>query len=88
PSITVEPVDKLSVQTAVGLLWRQTTSDAVYTQPNLPVAGTAGQGDRWTGAYAQLRTDYVFTPNLSGAVEAVHYAVGRTLRDAGGDDSN
>ncbi|MBJ2181299.1 alginate export family protein [Pseudomonas veronii] len=88
PSITVQPVDKLSVQTAVGLLWRQTTSDAVYTQPNLPVAGTAGQGDRWTGAYAQLRTDYVFTPNLSGAVEAVHYAVGRTLRDAGGDDSN
>ncbi|MDQ0703402.1 hypothetical protein QF043_002194 [Pseudomonas sp. W3I7] len=88
PSITVKPISKLSVQTAIGLLWRQTTEDAVYTQPNLPVAGTAGQGERWTGAYTQLRTDYAFTPNLAGAVEAVHYAVGRTLREAGGDDSN
>lgn len=88
PSITLKPIDKLSVQTAVGLLWRQTTSDAVYTQPNLPVAGTAGQGERWTGAYGQLRTDYAVTPNLTGAVEAVHYAVGQTLRDAGGHDSN
>ena len=76
------------MQTAVGLLWRQTTADAVYTQPNLAVAGTAGQGERWTGAYGQLRTDYAFTPNLSGAVEAVHYAVGQPLRDAGGHDSN
>ena len=29
----------------------------------LAVAGTAGQGERWTGAYGQLRTDYAFTPN-------------------------
>jgi hypothetical protein len=88
PSLTVKPVSGLSVQTAVGLLWRQTTEDAVYTQPNLPVAGTAGQGGRWTGYYDQLRMDYAFTRNLSGAVEAVHYEVGDALKDAGGDDSN
>jgi hypothetical protein len=88
PSITVKPADKLSVQTAIGLLWRQTTADAVYTQPNIAVAGTAGQGNRWTGAYAQLRTDYLFTANLAGAVEAVHYEVGQSLREAGGHDSN
>ena len=88
PSITVKPIAKLSVQTAVGLLWRQTTADAVYTQPNLAVAGTAGQGQRWTGAYGQVRSDYAFTSNLSGAIEAVHYAAGQTLRDAGGHDSN
>ncbi|MFJ2683255.1 alginate export family protein [Pseudomonas sp. NPDC087342] len=88
PSITVKPADKLSIQTAIGLLWRQTTADAVYTQPNLPVAGTAGEGERWTGAYGQIRTDYVFNPNLTGAIEAVHYAIGQTLREAGGQDSN
>ncbi|PQP04255.1 hypothetical protein C5612_09645 [Pseudomonas frederiksbergensis] len=88
PSVTIQPISGLSIQTAVGMLWRQTTEDAVYTQPNLPVAGTAGQGGRWTGYYDQLRMDYAFTRNLSGAVEAVHYAVGDTLRDAGGDDSN
>lgn len=88
PSVTIKPINKLSIQTAIGLLWRQTTNDAVYVQPNLPVAGTAGQGNRWTGAYGQIRTDYAFTDNLSGAIEAVHYDVGQTIRDAGGHDSN
>ncbi|EIK95725.1 hypothetical protein PMM47T1_15106 [Pseudomonas sp. M47T1] len=88
PSLTVKPLPGLSVQTAIGLLWRQTTDDAVYTQPNIAVANTAGTGQRWTGAYAQLRTDYAFTANLSGAVEAVHYDAGQTLREAGGHDSN
>ncbi len=88
PSLTLRPATGLSIMGAVGLLWRQTTTDAVYTQPNLPVAGTAGQGGRWTGYYDQLRADYAFTRNLSGAVEAVHYEVGHVLRDAGGHDSN
>ncbi|MGV8921576.1 MAG: alginate export family protein [Pseudomonas sp.] len=88
PSLTFKPIDKLSVLTAVGLQWRQTTADAVYVQPNVPIAGTAGKGGRWTGVYQQLRTDYAFNGNLSGAVEAVHYDVGQAIRDAGGHDSN
>ncbi|WP_259664674.1 alginate export family protein [Rhizobium bangladeshense] len=88
PSITVKPAEKLSVTTAVGLLWRMTTADAVYTQPSIPVAGTAGHGDAWTGAYVQLRADYAFTPNLTGALEAVHYDAGSTIRNAGGHDGN
>ena len=88
PSLTVKPLPGLSVQAAVGLLWRQTTEDAVYTQPNLPVANTAGHGGRWTGYYNQLRTDYAFNKHLTGAVEAVHYEAGQALRDAGGHDSN
>jgi hypothetical protein len=88
PSLTVKPLTGFSLMAAVGFLWRQTTDDAVYTQPNLPVAGTAGQGKRWTGYYDQLRADYAFTRNISGAVEAVHYEAGQTLRNAGGHDSN
>lgn len=88
PSITVKPLEKLSVMTAIGLQWRETTEDAVYVQPNVPIAGTAGQGGRWSGAYAQLRTDYAFTANLTGAIEAVHYDIGQAVRDAGGHDSN
>ncbi|GGM16347.1 alginate export family protein [Pseudomonas asuensis] len=88
PSLTVKPLVGLSVMGAVGLLWRQTINDAVYTQPNLPVAGTAGQGSRWTGYYNQLRADYALTRNISTAVEAVHYEVGQSLRNAGGHDSN
>jgi Alginate export len=88
PSITLKPIDKLSVMTAIGLQWRQTTEDAVYVQPNVPIAGTAGQGNRWTGVYGQIRTDYGFNSNLAGAIEAVHYDVGSAIRDAGGHDSN
>ena len=88
PSLTVKPADRLTVMTAVGFQWRQTVSDAVYVQPNIAVAGTAGKGERWTGLYSQLRVDYAFNANLTGAVEAVHYAVGDTIREAGGHDSN
>ncbi len=88
PSITVKPTEKLSVTTAVGLLWRMTTDDAIYTQPSIPVAGTAGHGDAWTGAYLQRRADYAFTPNLTGALEAVHYEADSTIRTAGGRDGN
>ena len=57
-------------------------------QPSNPVPGTAGKGSPWTGAYFQLRVDYRFNPNITGAVEAVHYKIGETLRQAGGHDSD
>jgi hypothetical protein len=87
PSITVNPVAGLSVMAAVGLQWRQTTADAVYVQTNA-VPGTTGTGGLWTGAYAQLRVDYRFNANLTGAIEAVHYQIGETVRQAGSRDSD
>lgn len=88
PSLTVKPLEKLSITAGVGLQWRETTADAIYIQPNVAVAGTAGTGSRWSGVYTQLRADYVFNANLTGAMEAVHYKIGDTLRAAGGHDSN
>ena len=88
PSVTVKPAPRLAVMGAVGFLWRQTTADAVYLQPNVPVPGTAGKGGNWSGAYAQLRADYAFDAHWAGAIEAVHYQVGEVIRNAGGHDSN
>ncbi|MGH6881485.1 MAG: alginate export family protein [Hypericibacter sp.] len=88
PSITVSPIDKLTVMAAVAFQWRETTNDAVYVQPNNPVNGTAGEGGAWTGMYEQLRIDYGFNANLTGAIEAVHYDVGSAIRNAGGHDSD
>lgn len=88
PSITVKPSAALTLTGAIGLLWRQTTADAIYVQPNQPLPGTAGRGGAWTGAYGQIRLDYAFTPNLTGAIEAVHYDIGNTIRRAGGRDGN
>ncbi len=86
PSVKVKPTKTLSVTTALGLQWRQTTGDAVYVQSMAGVPRTAGQGSRWTGAYAQLRTDWAVTPNVTASLEAVHFQVGDSLRRAGGRD--
>ena len=86
PSLTVRPLLGLAISGAIGLQWRMTTADAVYVQPSNPVPGTAGRGRLWTGAYGQIRADYVFAPGLTGAVEAVRFMAGDTIREAGGKD--
>lgn len=88
PSLKVQPMTGLGVTAALGLQWRQTTGDAVYVQNMMGVPRTAGRGARWTGAYAQLRSDWALTPNVTASLEAVHFAVGDSLRTAGGRDSN
>ncbi|WP_166635565.1 alginate export family protein, partial [Lactobacillus crispatus] len=45
-------------------------------------------GGPWTGVYSQLRADYAFNANLTGAVEFVDYRIGDTIRQAGGHSSN
>ena len=88
PSVTIKPVARLSIMGAVAGQWRQTTADAIYVQPNVPISGTAGERGSWTGFYAQARTEYQFTPNLTGAIEAVHFRVGNAIRHVGGHDGD
>ena len=88
PSITISPVRGLKVMGAVGLLWRETTADAIYLQPDIPIQGTAGRGGRWTAVYGQLRADCVFNAHLTGALEINDYAIGETIRQVGGHDSD
>ncbi len=88
PSLTLQPGKQLALMAAAGAQWRMTRADAVYTQPNIPVPQTAGAGGLWTGAYGQLRADWQATGNLTAALEAVHFAIGETIRHAGGHDGN
>jgi hypothetical protein len=88
PSVTVHPLANLKLMGAVGMQWRETTADAVYTQPEIPVAGTAGRPGRYTGTYGQFRADYTLNSHVSLALEVVHFAIADTLREAGGHDSN
>jgi hypothetical protein len=88
PSFTIKPAKTLSVTTALGMQWRQTTADAVYVQNMSGVPRTAGKGSRWTGAYAQLRTDWAVSANVTASLEAVHFHAGDTLRNAGGRDAD
>lgn len=88
PSLTVTPAEGLSIKAGLGLQWRQTTADAIYVHPSIPIDGTAGTGSRWSGAYGQLRFDYAIRDDLAAAVELVRYEAGDTIRDAGGADSS
>lgn len=88
PSLQWQAAPALTATLGVGLLWRQSTADAVYLQPTVPVAGSAGHGGRWTGRYTQLRLQRPLSPQLTAALEAVRYDVGRALRQAGARDSD
>ncbi|QNH19105.1 Alginate export [Xanthomonas sp. SS] len=88
PSLQWQAAPALTATLGVGLLWRQSSADAVYLQPTVPVAGTAGHGGRWTGRYTQLRLQRPLSPQLTAALEAVRYDVGSALRQAGARDSN
>ena len=88
PSLTVKPMTGLALTAAIGLQWRQTTGDAVYTQPNVAVPNTAGHGGRRTGTYGQLRADYTVNRHVTTALELVRFNVSDALRRAGGRDSD
>jgi hypothetical protein len=87
-SVTLHPRPDLRVMLAAAGQWRETTGDAVYAQPDVPVAGTAGHAGRYTGAYGQLRVDWASSPHVNMALEAVHFAIGGALQRAGGHDAN
>jgi hypothetical protein len=87
PSLTLQPARGVRLLLAQGILWRESTRDAVFAQPGVPVAGTAGKGGARTARYAQLRLDWVLTRSLAVALEADRYDVAPAIRAAGGRDS-
>ena len=88
PSLTLSLTPSLKIAIAAAAQWRQNTADAVYTQPDVPVPNTAGRPGAYTGSYGQLRLDWTIDRATSFAVEAVHFAIGDALRNAGAHDSN
>jgi hypothetical protein len=88
PSLTLAPTPKITLLLAAAAQWRETTADAVYTQPDIPVAGTVGQGGRYTGTYFQTRLDWQISEHLTAAVEAVRFNVAQSIREVGGHDGN
>jgi alginate export protein len=86
-SLTLQPTNSVKVLLAIAEQWRQTTADAVYAVPDVALPGTAGQPGRYTGTYGQGRVDWTITPQLSFAVEAVHFNVTDVIVRAGGHSS-
>jgi hypothetical protein len=87
PSVSLHPQKDLTLLFAVGSQWRQTTDDAVYVMPDIPIAGTAGNGGRYTGTYGQVRLDWVINGHAAFAVEVDHFDVSDLIERVGGHDS-
>lgn len=88
PSLTLTPMNGMKVVAAVGLLWRQTTQDAIYVQPDVPVPHTAGAPGRRSSSYGQLQFNWTLTRSLAFGFEIDRYVVAKALRRAGGRDSD
>ena len=83
-SMTLQPTSSVKIFLAVAEQWRQTTADAVYTIPNIPAPGTAGQPGLYTGTYGQVEADWMLTQQLSFLVQAVYFDVSDVIVRADG----
>lgn len=88
PSITLNPSPKLNIVLSAVVLWRDTTADAIYRQPYLPIAGTAGKPGRYTGTQYYLSPTWQINSHLLLSGTYVHFAVGDTIKAVGGGDSD
>ncbi len=88
PSITLRPTPSITLTPSAHFLWRYDTSDAVYRQPNIPVAGTAGKSGRYTGTQWQMLANWRATSHIEVNAAYVHFAVGDAIKAAGGGDSD
>jgi hypothetical protein len=88
PSLTLAPKQDVKLVAAIGELWRQTTHDAIYAQPDIPVPGTAGEPGRRSSTYGQLQLNWSATRSLAFGMEFDRYFVAPALRRAGGHDSD
>jgi len=79
----VHPTKTISALFNVGAQWRQTTADAVYLLPDIPVAGTAGRGSAYSGTYGQIRFDWEISRHMTAALDTEYFAHSQSLQQAG-----
>jgi hypothetical protein len=87
-SAMVFPAHEISTLLSSGFIWRETTADAVYLLPMIPVFGTAGRGTTYSGAYFQIRFDWAISDHLASAIDAQYFAHSPWLRQAGAKDGH
>ena len=88
PNITLKPRSDLMVNFGADILWRENTNDAIYRQPNIAIAGTAGKGGQYTGTQGFVLSTWQIDPHVSLTATYVHFAVGDAIKSVGGGDSD
>jgi len=88
PSVSIAPFSAVNLSYGLASQWRETTQDAVYLQPNIPLAGTAGRPGRFTGFDHQLIGGWVMNKHITLSLEADRFEVSDVIRRAGGHSSD
>jgi hypothetical protein len=83
PSVTFNPWPVLAIQTGVNFVWRQTTGDAVYITPGVPIPRTAGAGGRYTGTNGIFQVSWQATPNFNFGTSIVRIWTAESLKRIG-----
>lgn len=86
PSLSIRPFRDVSVTLGWDFAWRQTTQDAIYVEPFVAAAGTAGRGSSYIGNQIALDIAWQVERHIMLEASYVHFSAGDTLRAAGGRD--
>ncbi len=88
PSLTLNIAPRVNVIVSAVVLWRDKITDAIYRQPNLPIIGTAGLSNRYTGTQYYVSPTWQMNSHLLLSATYVHFAVGKPIKAVGGGDSD
>jgi hypothetical protein len=88
PSVSISPFKAVNLSYGLASQWRETTGDAVYLQPNVPLAETAGRPGRFTGFDHQLIGTWVVNKHITLSLEADRFEISEVIRRIGGHDGD
>ncbi|WBQ15729.1 alginate export family protein [Sphingobium yanoikuyae] len=87
PSVTLKPVDNVTLMAGPDFLWRQSKADGVYIGP----AGSSFapyDGSRYIGTDFNLEASWQMTKRLSFRLYETYFAAGSTFEQHGGKNGN
>jgi hypothetical protein len=87
-SFSIIPTNSMNLSFSVGERWRQSTSDAVYTQPYIPLAATLGNRERRVGEQYEFNMTWQANRHLVILAQALHATAGPAILLAGGRSVN
>src|SRR4029077_10608713 len=86
PTVTVQPLNNLSVNICVDVILRCSVLDAFYQPPGVPLVPGSANKKRFLGAQSNLQAEWQATSHISVNAVYVHFVTKGFLKAAGAKD--
>jgi hypothetical protein len=86
PTVTVRPAETVEVTTGVDVLWRESTHDAFYRIPLVPLVRSTTSNASYIGSMFNLEVGWQIDQHLKVSAAYVHFFAGPVITDASGKD--